>query len=227
MTSSGKKCPHVQCDAVVIGLGKAAKSRNTNRLRCAVDFKYDILRSFFLIYHRWENKFETQHYNYVLFFFLSVCKLSTVHVILWCLRFFCFVFYIFFKKMPNKNVSFKQETDMFFLWLFLQRYVRALSVGLRSLLAFFFLFFYLPAGSTWTRAAASSICFLLALHSPTVRRQEASKLLSARAGNDSNSSSDFYLESGRRENTAHICYEFTLLIAALLTAKEISYSLVS
>lgn len=64
-------------------------------------------------------------------------------------------------------------------------------------------------------------------HSKETGRSVASKLLSARAGNDSNSSSDFYLESGRRENTAHICYAFTLLIAALLTAKEISYSLVS
>lgn len=49
MTSSGEKCPHVQCDAVVMVLEKLQKAVNTNRLRCAVDFKYDILRSFFLI----------------------------------------------------------------------------------------------------------------------------------------------------------------------------------
>lgn len=59
-------------------------------------------------------------------------------------------------------------------------------------------------------------------HSKETGRSAASKGLSAQDGNDSNSSSDFYLASGRRENTAHICNEFRLIIAAPLTGNEIS-----
>lgn len=54
-------------------------------------------------------------------------------------------------------------------------------------------------------------------HSEETGRSTASKPLSARAGNDSNSSSDFQLQSGggRTENTGHICNKFSLRTALL------------
>ncbi len=132
-----------------------------------------------------------------MFFFLNVCKLSPVHVILWCLRFF----YIFCKKiMPNKNVSFKERL-LFFHHYFCRAVKEQLGLEWDHSWAFL-----LPRGLSMNQNSSEfSVLSVSAAqsHSEETGRSAASKPLSARAGNDSNSGSDFQLESGRRKDRKH------------------------
>lgn len=216
---------------------KAAQSHNTNRLRCAnkrliwsinlhlfcsvrYNFKYDVFCLLFWIFHQWENKFETKHFNYVLFF-LNVCKLSPVHVILWCLRFF-----IFFARKQCQIKMFHLKRDCFLRSLFLQSCERAVSVRTGSLLAFSFA----PRAQYEPEQQRVQWCSLLVLRSPTVRRQEGA-LPPNRCQHELEMTptvaqiSSWSLEGRRTENTTHICNEFKHLRAAILTAQQISYSL--